>query len=228
MEVQIGQVTVKTLMLAKTEGRRRREWQRTRWLDGITTQWTWVWASSGRWWRTRKPGMLQSMGLPRVGHDLATECQQQWFKNVFVVVVQLLNHFQLFVIPWTAAGQASLSFTISQSLLKLMSIELVIPSNHIVLCHPLLLMPSIFCSIRVFSNELALCIKWPKYWSFSFSIVLLTNIQGLFSFGLTGLISLQSKGLSKVICSTTVWKHQFFDTQSSLWFNVYTWLLGKP
>ena len=94
------------------------------------------------------------------------------------------------MIPCTAAGQASLSFTISQSLLKLMSIELVIPSNHIVLCHPLLLMPSIFCSIRVFSNELALCIKWPKYWSFSFSIVLLTNIQGLFSFGLTGLVSL--------------------------------------
>ena len=72
--------------------------------------------------------------------------------------------------PWTAARQASLSFTISQSLLKLMSIESVTPSNHLILCHPLLLLPSIFSSIRVFSNELALCIRWSKYWSFSFSM----------------------------------------------------------
>ena len=78
--------------------------------------------------------------------------------------------FQLFASPWTVAGQASLSFTVSQNLLKLMSIELVMPSNHLILCHPLLLQPSIFPSIRVFSNELALGIKWPKYWSFSFSI----------------------------------------------------------
>ena len=85
-----------------------------------------------------------------------------------VVVVQLLNRVQLFVTPWTAAHQVSLFFTISQSLLKLMSIELVIPSNHLILYCPLLLLPSIFPSIRVFSNELTLHIRWPKYWSFSF------------------------------------------------------------
>ena len=81
----------------------------------------------------------------------------------------LFGCVRLFATPWTAARQAYLSFTISRSSLKLMSIESVIPSNHLVLCHPLLLLPSIFPSIRVFSNELALCIRWPKYWSFSFS-----------------------------------------------------------
>ena len=84
--------------------------------------------------------------------------------------VQSLSHVQLFATPWTAARQASLSITNSQSLLKLISIELVMPSNHLILCHPLLLPPSIFPSIRVFSNESALHIRWPKYWSFSFSI----------------------------------------------------------
>ena len=80
----------------------------------------------------------------------------------------MLSHVQLFAIPWTAAHQASLSFTISQSLLKLMSVDLVMPSNHLILCHPLLL-PSIFPSIRVFYKESALCIRWPKYWSFILS-----------------------------------------------------------
>ena len=87
----------------------------------------------------------------------------------YFVVVQLLSHVQLFVTPWTAARQASLSFTTSQSLLKLMSNESVIPSNHLVLCHPLLLLPSVLPSLRVFSNELALHIRWPKYWRFSIS-----------------------------------------------------------
>ena len=87
-----------------------------------------------------------------------------------VVVVQLLSHVQLFATPWTAAHQASVSFTISWSLLKLTSIELVMPSNHLILHCPLLLLPSIFPSIRVFSSELVLCIRWPKYWSFSFTI----------------------------------------------------------
>ena len=90
-------------------------------------------------------------------------------KEMLIVVVQLLSCVQLFVTPWTAACQASLSFTISQSLLKLMSIELVMPSNHLILCLPLLLLSSIFPRIRVFSNELALRIRWPKYWSFSIS-----------------------------------------------------------
>ena len=86
-----------------------------------------------------------------------------------IVVVQLLTHVWLFTTPWTAARQASLSFTISPSLLKLMSIELMMPSNHLVLCCPLLLLPSIFPSIKGFSNESDLHIMWPKYWSFSFS-----------------------------------------------------------
>ena len=89
---------------------------------------------------------------------------------VVVVVIQLLSRVQLFATPWTVAHQASLFFTISQSLLKLMSIESVMPSNHLILGHPLLLLPSIFPSIRIFSNESGLCIRWPEYWSFSFRI----------------------------------------------------------
>ena len=113
---------------------------------------------------------------------------QQPFKTVFIfkllyclVVVQSLNHDQLFMTPWTAACQAYLSFTISQSLFKLMSIELMMPSNHLILCHLLLLLPSIFPSIRVFS-ELVLHIRWPKYWSFSFSISPSNECSGLISF----------------------------------------------
>jgi len=89
-------------------------------------------------------------------------------QHLLFVAVQSLSHVRLFAIPWTAARQAPLSFTISQSLVKLMSIELVMPSNHLILCCPLL--PSIFPSIRVFSNESVLRIRWAKYWSFSFSI----------------------------------------------------------
>ena len=99
-----------------------------------------------------------------------------------IVVIQSLSHVQLFATSWTVALQASLSFTISHSLLKLMSSELVIPSNHLILCHSLLFLPSIFPSIRVFSNESALCIKWPKYWSFSFSISPSNDYSGLISF----------------------------------------------
>ena len=102
------------------------------------------------------------------------------------------------------------SFTISWSLLKLMSIELVMPSNPLILCRPLLLLFSIFPSIRVFFNESALHIRWPKDWSFSFSIVLPVNIQSWFPLGLTGLTSLLSKGLSRVFSSTTIQKNQFF------------------
>ena len=106
---------------------------------------------------------------------------------------------------------ASLSFTVSRSLLKLMSIELVMPSSHLILFHPFLLLPSVFPSIRVFSSGSALHIRWPKYWSFSFSIVLPMNIQGRFPLGSTGLISLLSKELSRVFSNTTVQKHQFFS-----------------
>ena len=96
--------------------------------------------------------------------------------------VQLLSRVQLFVTPWIAARQASLSIINSWSLLKLVSIDLVMPSNHLILCCPLLLLPSIFPSIRVFSNESALCIRWPKYWSFSFNINLSNEHPGLITF----------------------------------------------
>ena len=122
--------------------------------------------------------------------------------------VQLLSRVQLFATPWTTAYQASLSITNAQSLLKLMSVESVMPSNHLILCHPLLL-PSIFAIIRIFSNESALCIRWPKYWSFSFSISPSKEHPGLISFRMD---SLQSKGLSRVFSNTTVQKHQFFGT----------------
>ena len=98
------------------------------------------------------------------------------------ISVQLLSHVWLFVTPWTAACQASLSITNSWSLPKLMSVESVMPSNHLILCHPLLLLPSIFPRIRVFSNESDLCIRWPKYWSFSFSISPSNEHPGLISF----------------------------------------------
>ena len=133
-----------------------------------------------------------------------------------IAVVQLLSRFGLSVTPWTAAHQAPLFVTNSWSLLKLMSIELVMPSNHLILCHPLLLLPSIFPRIRVFSNESVLHIRWPKYWSFSFSISPSMNIQGQFPLGLTGLISSLPRGLSRVFSGTTVRKHQFFSSQPSL------------
>jgi len=103
-------------------------------------------------------------------------------KRAVIAVVQSLSHVLLIVIPWTAAHQASLSFTVSWSLLKLMSIESMMPSNHLILCRPLLLLPSIFPSIKVFSNESALYIRWPKYWSFSFSISPSNEYTGLISF----------------------------------------------
>ena len=96
--------------------------------------------------------------------------------------MQLLRHVQLFATPWTAASQSSLSFIISWYLLKLMSIELVMLSNHFILCHPLLLLPSIFPSIRVFSDEPVLLIRWPKYWSFSFNISPSSEYSGLISY----------------------------------------------
>ena len=130
--------------------------------------------------------------------------------------VQPLSCVQLFVTPWTAARQASLSITNSWSLLKLMSIEFVVPSNHLIFCCPLLLLSSIFSSIRVFSNESVLRIRWPKSWSFSFSFSLPMNIQYCFLLRLTGWISLQSEGLSRVFSNTTVQKHQFFGAQLSL------------
>ena len=124
--------------------------------------------------------------------------------------VQLLSRVRLFATPWTVARQASLSITNCQSLLKLMSLELVMPSNHLILS-PLLLPPSIFPSIRVFSNELTIHIRWPKCWSFSFNISPSSKYSGLISFRLNDLISLVSKGLSRVYSSNIVQKHQKED-----------------
>ena len=134
----------------------------------------------------------------------------------YISSFQSLNRVQLFATLWIAAHQASLSSTNSQSLLKLISIESMMPSNHLILCHPLLLPPSIFPNIRVFSNESVLHIRWPKYWTFSFSISPSNEYSGLIILGLSGLIFLQSRGLSRVFSKTTFQKHQFFCTQLSL------------
>ena len=135
--------------------------------------------------------------------------------------VQLLSPVRLFAIPWTAPCQASLSITNSRSLLKLMSIELVMPSNHFILCGPLLLPPSIFPSIRVFSNESVFRIRWPKYWSFGFSVSSSNEYSGLNSFRIDWLDLLSVQETLKSLLQHTVQKHQFFSTQPSLWSNIH-------
>ena len=127
--------------------------------------------------------------------------------------------------PWITARQASLSITNSQSSPRLMSIESVMPSSHLILCHHLLLLPQIPPSIRVFSNESTLYVRWPKYWSFSFSIIPSKEILGLISFRMDLLDLLQSKGLSRVFSNTTVQKHEFFGAQFSSQSNshIHTW-----
>ena len=129
--------------------------------------------------------------------------------------VQLLSPVRLLVTPRTIAHQAFQSITNSQSLLKLMSIESVMPSNHLILCWPLLLLPSIFPGIRVFSNESAVSC-WPKYWSFSFGISPSTGYSGLISFRIDLFDILQFKQLSRVFSNPIVQKHQFFGTQPFL------------
>ena len=130
--------------------------------------------------------------------------------------VQSLRHVQLFATPWTAAHQASLSITNTWSLLKLMSIELVIPSNHLIFCHPLLLPPSIFPSIREFSNGSVLCISWPKYWSFSFSISPSNKYSGLISFRIDQLDLPPIQGTLKSLLqhhsskASVLWHSSFF------------------
>ena len=149
--------------------------------------------------------LLLSGTLHSVGH-----IQGRTFSSV-----QSLSQVRLFATPWTTVCQASLSITNSQSPPKPTSIESVMPSNHLILCHPLLFLPLVFPSIRVFTNESALRIRWPKYWSFSFNISPPVNTQDWSPLGWTGWISLQSKGLSRVF-SKAVQKYQFFGTQLSL------------
>ena len=168
-------------------------------------------------------------GLP-VHHQLPefTQTYVHWVSDaiqpMLAVVVQSLSCIQLFVTPWTAAYQASLSITNSPSLLNLMSIESVIPSNHLILHHLFLLPPSIFPSIRVFTSG------GQSIGASTSASVFLMNIQDWFPLQLTGFISLQFKGLSRVFSNTTVQKHQFFGFQLSLWSNshICTWLLEKP
>ena len=157
-----------------------------------------------------------------------------WFTVVIIYnmlsSVQSLSRVQLFVTPWTAAHQASLSITNSWSLLKLISIDSVMPSNHLILCHPLLLLPSIFPSIGFFSNESVLCIRWPKYWSFSFSISPSNDYSGLISFRIDWLALLVVQGTLRVFSNTTFQKHKLFGAQLSVYSNshIYIWPLEKP
>ena len=130
--------------------------------------------------------------------------------------VQWLSRIQLFATPWTTACQSSLSSANSRRFLKFMSIQSVMPSNHLILCCPLSLPPSIFPSIRVFSSESVLRIRWPKYGVSASASILPMNIQDWFPLGWAGWISLQSKGLSRVFSNTTIQKHQFLGTQLSL------------
>ena len=141
--------------------------------------------------------------------------------SFYSFVVQSLSHVWLYVTPWTAAYQASLSFTISWGLLKLMSIESVMPSNHLILCQPLLLLPSIFLSIRVFSNESALSIGWPKYWGFIFIIIPSNEYSGLIShridwFDLLAVqVSLKSLLQHHSLKASILWCLAFFMVQLS-------------
>ena len=143
--------------------------------------------------------------------------------------VRSLSHIQLFVTPWTAARQASLSIINSGSLLKLMSIESVMLSNHLILCHLLFLLPSIFPSISLFFVSQFFTSGSQSIGASASASVLALNIQDWFPLGLTGLISFLSKEISTVFSSTTIQKHQFFSPQPSLWSNshIHTWLLEK-
>ena len=138
------------------------------------------------------------------------------FTYYILLLAQSLSHVQHFVTPRTAAHQAPLSFTNSQSLIKLMSIKSVTPSNHLILWRPLLLLPSIFPSIRDFYNESVLHIRWPKYWSFSFSISPSSEYSGLISFRMDWFDLLAVQGALRVFSNAIVQKHQFYGTQLSL------------
>ena len=146
-----------------------------------------------------------------------------------IAVVQLLSQVRLFVTPWTAAHQASLSFTISSSLFRIMSIESVMPSNHLILCCPLPLLPSIFCSIRVFSNESAHHIRWSAYWSFNFNISSSNEYSRLVSFRIDWLDLLAVQGTLKSLLQhqssklSILWCSAFFMVQ----IRICSWLLEK-
>ena len=161
--------------------------------------------------------------------NTAMPCPNANKKKLFSSVQSLIR-VRIFVTPWIAARQVSMSITNSQSSLRLMSIESVMLSSHHILCRPLLLLSPIPPSIRVFSNESSLLMSWPKFSSFSFSIIPSKEIQGWSPSEWTAWISLQSKGLSRVFSNTTVQKHQFFGTQlsSESYSHIHTWPPEKP
>ena len=172
-------------------------------------------------------------------HFINLLCKFPWISfQVFIIMLKVcfsvvqFSHSVMsdFVSPWTTAWQASLSITNSWSLLKLMSIKSAVPFSHLILCRPLLLLPPIPPSIRVFSNESTLRVRWPKYWSSALASFLPKNTQDWSPLEWTGWISLQSKGLSRVFSNTTVQKHQFFGAQPSSQSNshIHTWPLEKP
>ena len=153
------------------------------------------------------------------------------FQNIHrgISSIHSLSRVRLFATPWISVRQASLSNTMSWSSLKLKCIESVMPSSHLIHYRPLLLMPRIPPRIKVFSNESTLCKRWPKYWSFSFSITASKNTQGWPNLGWTAWVSLQSKGLSSFFSNTTVQTHQYFSAQLSSQFKscIHTWPLEK-
>ena len=170
----------------------------------------------------------QLSALPGAPHPTSpAKARRLWYKSSSV---QSHSGVRLFATPQTAARQASLSITNPRSLLKLMSIESVMPSNHLILCHPLLLPPSIFPSIRVFSNESALCMRWPKLRCFSFSISPSNEHSGLISFRMDWLDFLAVQRTLKSLLQHCGSKHQFFGAQLSLQSNshIHTRLLEKP
>ena len=168
-----------------------------------------IWISHPRCYRVLKDN------LSMIIKKRKTKAWRQ--EHTYLLPVQSLSCVLLFATLWTAARQASLPINDSQSPPKPMSIELVMPSNHLILCRPLLLLPSIFPSIRIFSNESALRMRWPKYWSFSFNISPFNEHPELISFRMDWLSFLAIQGtLKRVFSNTTIQKHQFFSTQLSL------------
>ena len=161
---------------------------------------------------------------------MAISVVQQNNSVIHISSVQSLSHVRLFVTSWIAARQASLSITNLRSSLKLMPIESAMPSRHLILCHPLLLLPPIPPSIRVFSNESTLHMRRPKYWNFSFSISPSKEHPGLISFRMDWLDLLAVQGTLRVFSNTIVQKHQFFGTQPSSQSNshIHTWPQEKP
>ena len=167
--------------------------------------------------------------LSLVPKRLGTGVRRTWTNTTHIISLQFIHSVVSDCDLMDCSTPTFLPNANSRSLLKLMSIESVIPSNHLNLCRPLLL-PSIFPSIRVFSKESVFCIRWPSIGVSASSSVLPMNAQDWFPLGWTGSISLKSKGLSRVFSNITVQKHQFFSTQLSLWSNshIHTWLLEKP